>query len=98
MIGRLARNSLGLCYFSAAKIIAGKVMADMPQIEFPTKPKPAEQEQFPMYGVYETLSIISSSQTISERIDSPTVSTSRCNTKTEYSISTTPITLYYPLN
>lgn len=64
MIARLFRNNLNLYCFAAAKMVAGKMVAEMPQVEFPTKPKPAEQEQFPMHGIYETLSILCLNQII----------------------------------
>ena len=44
MITRLITNRIGLFLFSnaAPKMVNGVAMADLPHIEYPTKPKPKE--------------------------------------------------------
>jgi hypothetical protein len=41
MLARFLSNTLNYCYF--ATVIGGKVNAEMPQVQFPTKPKPRVQ-------------------------------------------------------
>ena len=58
MITRLLKHRIHLYFFSNAgpKIVKGHAWADLPNIEFPTKPKPKTEEQLPMSIAYETFS------------------------------------------
>jgi hypothetical protein len=40
----------------AGKRVGREVVADLPRINFPTKPKPEEDERLPMSLAYETMS------------------------------------------
>jgi hypothetical protein len=56
MIVRLLRNQLPFCCFSFAgyKKIGREVVAELPQIVYPTKPKPTEDERMPTSLAYQT--------------------------------------------
>lgn len=77
MIARLLIQRLTARLFSTAgpKVTAGPALADLPNIEYPTKPKPEHDEQLPMNVAYETLSTTPPIQTISGRINYPTAGT-----------------------
>ena len=66
MIARLLIQRLTVRLFSTAgpKVTAGPSLANLPHIEYPTKPKPEHDEQLPMNLAYETLSRPASIQTI----------------------------------
>jgi hypothetical protein len=56
MIVRLLRSQLPFCCFSFAgyKKVGREVVAEMPQITFPTKPKPIEDERLSTNLAYQT--------------------------------------------
>jgi hypothetical protein len=54
MIVRLLNTRLGMYLFATTGQKGGprQTSADLPQIEFPTKPKPEQDEQLPMSVAY----------------------------------------------
>ena len=99
MIVRLLASRLNVFLFSAAghKVVKGKMVADMPQIEFATKPKPKEDERLSLNVATETMSKTVAIKIISEKIDFQTVAILRSSTETVSTTSSMLTTMYFSI-